>query len=175
MLTSVSTPWRCLFVLICSIMVPLASAQSMTGTSKGIATAMITAPPESALLSTVGAVGLGGALGAMSRYGVNQGMELWLGSGFPYATLAVNVLGSFGLGLTSGWLAQTGALAPPWDSFLIAGFFGGFTTFSAFSKDTAGLIQSGDPSGASWYVIGSVGLSLAALLSGQFLVPFLIF
>ncbi|TCT17965.1 fluoride efflux transporter CrcB [Thiobaca trueperi] len=175
MLTPASKPWRCLPFLIWILCVPLASAQSVTGISDGVATAIIATPPESALLSTVGAVGLGGALGAMSRYGVNRGMELWLGSGFPYGTLAVNVLGSFGLGLTSGWLAHTGALATPWDHFLMAGFFGGFTTFSTFSKDTAGLIQSGDSSAASWYVIGSIGLSLAALMGGEILAPFLLF
>lgn len=171
-----STLWRYLPFLICFIATPLASAQSVTalGSGAGLTTAIVAAPPETALLSTVGAVGLGGALGAMSRYGVNQGIDLWLGSSFPYGTLAVNVLGSFGLGLTYGWLAQTGALATPWDSFLMTGFWGGFTTFSTFSNETAGLLKSGAPSAASWYVIGSIGLSLAALMGGEILVPLLL-
>lgn len=122
----------------------------------------------------VGAVGVGGALGAMSRYGVDQAAAVWLGADDPYGTLMVNVVGSFGVGLSNGWIAHGGGLAAPWDSLLIAGFFGGFTTFSAFTDDTAGLLKAGEVSSASWYVVSSVGLSLAALRLGELLVPLLL-
>lgn len=114
-------------------------------------------------LGAVGTVGLGGALGAMGRYGV----ESWLGAGFPYGTLTVNVIGSLGLGLVTGWAAQTGALAAPWGQFLITGVLGGFTTFSTFANDTLILLRGGDWLSASGYVAGSLALSLGALVLGQ--------
>lgn len=108
-------------------------------------------------------VALGGAVGAVARHGVNIGAGRLLGPGFPAGTLAVNIAGSFLMGLLVVVLAGRGnALAP----LLMTGALGGFTTFSAFSLDTVTLWQRGQGAVALAYVAASVGLSLAALLAG---------
>lgn len=108
-------------------------------------------------------VALGGAVGAVARHGVNIGAGRLFGPGFPVGTLAVNVAGSFLMGLLVVVLAGRGnALAP----LLMTGLLGGFTTFSAFSLDTVTLWQRGQGAVALAYVAASVGLSLAALLVG---------
>lgn len=108
-------------------------------------------------------VALGGAVGAVARHGVNIGAGRLLGPGFPAGTLAVNVAGSFLMGLLVVVLAGRGNAPAP---LLMTGFLGGFTTFSAFSLDTVTLWQRGQAAVALAYVAASVGLSLAALLAG---------
>jgi len=104
---------------------------------------------------------LGGGIGAGLRYLTNVGALRLFGPGFPVATLVVNVLGSFLMGLLVELLAQRGGqrLAP----FLMTGVLGGFTTFSAFSLDTITLWQRGETVPALVYVGMSVVLSLAAI------------
>lgn len=104
---------------------------------------------------------LGGGIGAGLRYLTNVGALRLFGPGFPVATLVVNVLGSFLMGLLVELLAQKGGqrLAP----FLMTGVLGGFTTFSAFSLDTMTLWQRGETVLALVYVGMSVVLSLAAI------------
>ena len=108
-------------------------------------------------------VAIGGALGAVARYGVTRAMA-WHGPGFPVATLAVNVAGSFAMGLLAVVLAQRGAMqvAP----LLLTGVLGGFTTFSAFSLDALTLWERGQAGGAVLYVAGSVLLSILAVIAG---------
>lgn len=103
-------------------------------------------------------VAFGGALGAALRYLTG------LAVGFPFGTLAVNVIGSFAIGLLWVTLAARGQthLAP----FLVTGVLGGFTTFSAFSLDTLRLIESGRIGAAGAYVAGSVALSIGACFVG---------
>lgn len=107
-------------------------------------------------------VALGGAIGASLRYGVNLGMQRLLGSGFPWHTLAVNVLGSAAMGVLMVALAHRGHqhLAP----LLMTGFLGGFTTFSAFSMDTVALAERGQVVAAVLYVAASVLIALAAFV-----------
>ena len=89
-------------------------------------------------------VALGGAVGACLRYGVNEIALNVLGKSFPFATLLVNILGSFVLGLLYG-LFSTGVLAAsPWRALIAIGLIGAFTTFSTFSLDTVLLLQQGD-------------------------------
>lgn len=106
-------------------------------------------------------VALGGAIGSALRYGVNVSAGRAFGTGFPWATLIVNVLGSFVMGLLVAVLAEKGGtrLAP----FLMTGILGGFTTFSAFSLDTLTLWERGAHGLALAYVAASVVLSLAAI------------
>jgi CrcB protein len=110
-------------------------------------------------------VALGGAIGASARHLTNVAMLRGFGPGFPWATVIVNVVGSFLMGVLVVGLAATGGmrLAP----FLMTGILGGFTTFSAFSLDAISLWERGEPLQASLYVAGSVVLSLAALLAGM--------
>lgn len=106
-------------------------------------------------------VALGGAIGSALRYGVNVSAGRAFGTGFPFATLIVNVAGSFAMGMLVAVLAQKGGMkfAP----FLMTGVLGGFTTFSAFSLDTMTLWERGQPGLALAYVAASVVLSLAAI------------
>ncbi|MFN3955694.1 MAG: fluoride efflux transporter CrcB [Pararhodobacter sp.] len=108
-------------------------------------------------------VALGGALGSALRYATLLGAARAFGPGLPLGTLAVNVLGSFAIGVAVFWLVGPRAWAHP---LLVAGFLGGFTTFSAFSLDAFRLWENGQPGLALSYVLGSVILSLAALLAG---------
>lgn len=108
---------------------------------------------------------VGGGLGAMARHGVNRAGLGLLGPGFPWWTLAVNVLGSFLIGLLAGLF---GALEAGHHSrlFLTTGFLGGFTTFSAFSLDALTLWERGAMLQAGLYVAGSVVASLIAVVAG---------
>lgn len=110
----------------------------------------------------------GGALGAGARYLVNVAAALLLGSGFPWATLIVNVSGSFAMGLLAAFLLPRfgGSPALLW-TFLATGILGGFTTFSAFSLDVVALIERREVVLASVYAVASFGLSVLALIAGQ--------
>jgi CrcB protein len=112
-------------------------------------------------------VGIGGALGALARFGAQN----WIGApanGFPIATFLVNILGSVAMGVLIGVLAKT---TPQYQNeirlFVAVGIFGGFTTFSSFSLDAITLIERGDIMLAGVYVIGSVILSLTGLWMGM--------
>ena len=106
----------------------------------------------------------GGGAGAVARHAVNRlGLAL-LGPGFPWWTLAVNVAGSFAMGVCVG--AFVSDLSQSMRLFLTTGLLGGFTTFSAFSLDTIVLYQRGEVAAAAAYAGASVLLSLAALMLG---------
>jgi CrcB protein len=119
------------------------------------------------MFGTLLQVALGGALGSMARYLTNVSAMRLIGPGFPWGTMVVNVVGSFLMGVLVVWLAEKGLtrLAP----FLMTGVLGGFTTFSAFSLDAISLWERGATGPALAYVIGSVLVSLAALLAGMVL------
>ncbi|PZU49378.1 MAG: fluoride efflux transporter CrcB [Sphingomonas sp.] len=108
-------------------------------------------------------VGLGGALGAMARYGVGR---LVGATALPWATLIVNVSGGFAMGLLAGWLAFRGSGGESWRLLLGVGVLGGFTTFSAFSLDMMLLIERGQAGTAIAYALASVVLALGALAAG---------
>jgi CrcB protein len=109
---------------------------------------------------------LGGGVGAALRHGVNLLSARWLGAGFPYATIIENVSGSLAMGLLAGYFAFRGDAAQPMRLFLATGVLGGYTTFSAFSLDTALLWERGEVALAALYVTGSVALSIAGLFAG---------
>jgi fluoride exporter len=111
---------------------------------------------------------VGGGLGAVARHGVNRAGLAALGPGFPWWTLAVNVTGSLAIGLLAGLFGamETGNNAR---LFLVTGFLGGFTTFSAFSLDALTLWERGEPVHAGLYIVGSVILSLVAAAAGLML------
>jgi fluoride exporter len=109
---------------------------------------------------------LGGGLGAAMRHGVNLAMARWLGTHFPYATLTENVTGSLVMGLLAGYFAFAGEVPQHWRLFLTTGFLGGYTTFSAFSLDTALLYERGEFGLAALYVLLSVALSVGGLFAG---------
>lgn len=112
-------------------------------------------------------VALGGALGASARYlSVNACIRAF-GAGFPAGTMIVNVLGSFLIGVIVVFLARKDVthMSP----LLMTGFLGGFTTFSAYSLEAYTLFERGQVGSAAIYVIGTVVLSIAALVAGVML------
>jgi CrcB protein len=112
-------------------------------------------------------VAAGGAIGAAMRHLVNLGALRWLGPGFPWGTLSVNVVGSLAMGLLTGWLTRrVGGSSDELRLLLATGVLGGFTTFSAFSLDVAMLWDRGDAGLAATYAAVSVLLSVAGLFGG---------
>ncbi|MBM3518038.1 MAG: fluoride efflux transporter CrcB [Alphaproteobacteria bacterium] len=117
-------------------------------------------------MQVVIAVAVGGALGSLARYFLATWVARWLGSGFPFGTLAVNVLGSFVMGVLVELMALRWGVGPVVRAFMTVGFLGGFTTFSAFSLDVALLVGRGTPALAAGYVAASVVASIAGLFAG---------
>jgi CrcB protein len=109
---------------------------------------------------------LGAGIGGALRHGVNVGAARLFGTGFPTGTLIVNVVGSFAMGLLAGYFMVRPGVAQHMRLFLITGILGGFTTFSAFSLDTALLIERHAWGLAAGYAVGSVVASIAALFLG---------
>lgn len=112
----------------------------------------------------------GGGLGAAMRHGVNIATARTLGTGFPYGTLTVNVVGSLAMGLFAAYFAFKGDASQHWRLFFTTGVLGGFTTFSAFSLDAVLLYERGQLGLAALYVLASVAVSIAALFAGLALV-----
>ena len=122
-------------------------------------------------LAMFAAVGAGGALGAMSRYGVAQLVGAGLfGIAGPMATLAVNVAGSSLMGVMAGVIAAGISLPEAWRGFIAIGFLGALTTFSSFALDTGQLAARQGMAMTALYVGLSVGLSLVAFFATQAIV-----
>ncbi len=115
------------------------------------------------------AVAVGGALGALARYLSMHWIGLWLGTGFPFGTLAVNIAGSFAMAVVVEGLASMLCTGAEWRAFLVVGLLGSLTTFSTFSHDVAILYEKGQFWTAAGYVGASVTLSVIALFSGLWL------
>lgn len=115
-------------------------------------------------------VAIGGAFGAALRYQAGRAMTGWLGapamSVFPWATLAVNALGSLLIGLLLGWLARSGEGGDQLRLLLGVGLLGGFTTFSAFSLELVVLIERGQFTIAALYAFLSIALGVSGLFFG---------
>ena len=109
---------------------------------------------------------LGAGIGGAFRHGVNTGSTRLFGLGFPMGTLIVNIVGSFLMGLCAGYFAFRPGLDQQFRLFLTTGILGGFTTFSAFSLDTALLIERHAYGLAAGYALGSVLASVSALFVG---------
>ena len=105
---------------------------------------------------TLPLIALGGAAGSVLRYLMVSTI------GAPLGTAAVNVLGSFLIGVLFVVLGSRES----WQMLLMTGLMGGFTTFSAFSLDTLKLVEAGQPMQAAAYIVGSVALSLIAVALG---------
>ena len=112
---------------------------------------------------------VGGALGSGARHLVNVGLGRWLGTGFPWWTLFVNVSGSLLMGVLIESFALKLQGSQDLRTFLATGVLGGYTTFSAFSMDFAHLVQRHDYLQAGLYLAGSVIVSILALYAGLWL------
>jgi CrcB protein len=111
------------------------------------------------MIKNVILVGLGGSIGSMARYAA---MLLIKSKSFPYATLTVNIIGSFIIGLLFALSIKEDGLTDNWKLFLATGICGGFTTFSAFSLENMGLIQNGKIGLAVTYILLSIILGIVA-------------
>lgn len=119
-------------------------------------------------LQAIFLVGTGGALGAVARYGV--GLLVKSASGFPWATLSVNIIGSLLMGLVMGWLGRQSGATETMRLFWTVGLLGGFTTFSAFSLELVSLVERRELWAAGGYLGGSVLGGVAGLFIGYSLV-----
>lgn len=120
-------------------------------------------------MKEVAAIAMGGALGALLRYWVSNAVYLWLGRGFPYGTLSVNLIGSFFIGIAFVLLTERLILGVEARAFILIGLLGAFTTFSTFSMETLLLMQEGLMIKAITNIIASVLLCLMATWGGMIL------
>ena len=117
------------------------------------------------------AVAAGGAAGSLLRYWATLLAARWWGAGFPWSTIAINIVGSFVI----GWFATAtmpGSASPASHEarlLVMTGLCGGFTTFSAFSLQTLDLLRAGDGIAAAGNIVLSVALCLAAVAAGHYL------
>ena len=114
-------------------------------------------------------VAAGGALGSVARYWVTVLVAQTMGDRFPWATIGINVLGSFAIGLFAGLTMPGGGVTASSGTriFFMVGVCGGFTTFSSFSLQTLALARTGDWSAAAANVLLSVVLCLVAVTLGH--------
>ena len=116
------------------------------------------------------AVAIGGAIGSVARYLVAIGSGKLFGMAFPWGTLIINITGSFLIGAFVGLFATKWDLPQPMRVFLTVGICGGYTTFSTFSLDVFYLTERGELLASATYMIGSVVLSVTALVGAIHLV-----
>ncbi|MET4595511.1 MULTISPECIES: fluoride efflux transporter CrcB [unclassified Sphingomonas] len=108
---------------------------------------------------------VGGAVGSGARYLTGRAMTGLLGAGYPFGTLAVNLVGGLLMGVLVGVLARNAA-PEGWRLLIGVGVLGGFTTFSSFSLDVVTMAERGAPGLALGYILVSVIGSIAALFAG---------
>ena len=117
----------------------------------------------------IGVIAAGGALGAVMRFWMSSAVYAWLGRGFPWGTLSVNLLGSFIIGLAFVMLTERLTVGSEIRAFIMIGFLGAFTTFSTFSLETLALMQEGLLLKAAMNILVSVVLCIIASWSGMLL------
>ncbi len=126
------------------------------------------------MTNAVLAVACGGAAGAVARYLVYLGTAHLLGTSFPFATLLVNITGSFFMGLLIELAALTWTPSQEVRLFLVTGVLGSFTTFSTFSLDFATLYERGKFLLCALYLGASVMLSIGAFFAAMYVLRHLI-
>lgn len=117
---------------------------------------------------------LGGGFGSAARHGFGLLAMRLIGTGYPVGTFAINLLGSFLMGVVAEYFALKGGLSQQLRLFLTTGIIGGFTTFSTFSLEAALLYERGETAAAFAYVLGSVVLGISALILGLATVRYLL-
>ena len=112
-------------------------------------------------------IAIGGAAGSLCRYGMSNGIYLLLGRSFPYGTLAVNILGSFILGIVYILMIERASFSEELRAGITIGLLGAFTTFSTFSIETINLIESGEILKAGLNILFSVTLCVVGCWLGM--------
>jgi CrcB protein len=111
-------------------------------------------------------LGLAGATGTLLRAGCTTLATRLFGVGFPWGTLAMNVVGSLVFGLVVGLARARGTIGVGAETILLVGLLGGFTTFSSYAFQSVELLEGGRPLTAVAYVIGTNVAALAAVWAG---------
>lgn len=107
-----------------------------------------------------------GAIGTLSRYGIQSVLQFGTGANFPWGTLLINLTGCFFLGLIGQITLNRMVISPDWRTAITVGFFGGYTTFSSFGWETAKMIEGGEWLPATGYVTASVVIGLLLSVAG---------
>lgn len=111
-------------------------------------------------------IALFGAIGTLTRYGLQGTVQFRTGSTFPYGTLLINLTGCFFLGLIGQFTLNRMVISPDWRVAIAVGFFGGYTTFSSFGWETAKMLENGEWLRATTYVGTSVVVGLLLSVAG---------
>ena len=110
-------------------------------------------------------IGVGGGIGSLARYWLAGAVQGIAGSVFPAGTLAVNIVGSFVVGLVMALSLERGLIDADLRTFLTVGFCGGFTTMSTFSYETLALILDGE----TWRALANIGGSVVGCIAAVWL------
>jgi len=117
-------------------------------------------------------IAIGGASGAMARYGVSHLAHRWWGSAFPWGTFTVNMLGCFFFGLIAGTAQERAWISPNARMLLLTGFMGAFTTFSTYAFESSGLLRDAQWLPAAANLLGQTALGLFLVIAGLKLAQF---
>jgi CrcB protein len=115
------------------------------------------------------AIAIGGTCGCWARYGMTNLIQSIYGRDFPYATLSINLLGSFLMGFLFIETLERLTITPELRTGLLTGFLGGFTTFSTFSMETLLLVEQGYGMRGGLYFLLSGGLGFIAAFAGAYI------
>lgn len=115
------------------------------------------------------AIAVGGTLGCWARYAMTNLVQAIYGRDFPYATLSINVLGSFLMGFLFIETLERLTISPQLRIGILTGFLGGFTTFSTFAMETLLLVEQGDTGKSILYVALSLVLGVLAAVGGAYI------
>jgi CrcB protein len=118
----------------------------------------------------IAAVAVGGALGSVLRFLVSGWFIARVGTGFPWGTFAINVSGSFAIGVVLQIALLRAGLSPYVRLFFATGILGGYTTFSAYAFEIYSLGAAAAPLAGLTYALGSVAAGVAAAYAGTLIV-----
>ncbi len=111
-------------------------------------------------------IAIAGVLGCWARYAMTTSVQAWLGRGFPYATLSINIAACLLIGFLFTVTMERIVVAPAIRLGILTGFIGGFSTFSTFAMETYLLAERGEWGRSALYVFLSLLLGLAATVAG---------
>jgi CrcB protein len=114
-------------------------------------------------------IAIGGAMGCLARYAQTHLVQIVYGRDFPFATLSINVMGSFFMGFLFIETLERLTLSPPLRAGLLTGVLGGYTTFSTFEMEAVLLAENGEFVKAALYVFLSIGVGFLAAFSGAYI------
>ncbi len=120
-------------------------------------------------MRTYGLIAIFGTLGCWARYGMTNLVQTIYGREFPYATLIINVGGSFLMGFLFVETLERLTVSPELRTGILTGFIGGYTTFSTFEMEILLLVEQGEPIKAILYLLLSIALGFGAAFGGAYI------